>query len=73
MAANEPERQPINVVLPPEPPNLTPGAARALLRILVKAYEKQAADEDSSFAVTRRLRRRPGRSHAIGQGLADLW
>ena len=29
--------------------------------------------DDSSFAVTRRLRRRPGRSHAIGQGLADLW
>lgn len=48
MAANEPERQPINVVLPLEPPNLTPGAARALLRILVKAYEKQAAGEDEA-------------------------
>jgi hypothetical protein len=30
------------VVLPPEPPELTPGAARALLKILVKAYEQQA-------------------------------
>ena len=30
------------MVLPPEPPELTPGAARALLRILVKANGQQA-------------------------------
>ena len=34
----------MTVILSPEPPALTPGAARALLRILVKAYEKQTED-----------------------------
>ena len=29
--------EPVTVILPPEPPRLTPGAARALLQILVKA------------------------------------
>jgi hypothetical protein len=28
------------VVLPDEPPRLTPGAARALLRILLKAHDQ---------------------------------
>jgi hypothetical protein len=30
----------IRVVLPDEPPRLTPGAAAALLRILIKAYDQ---------------------------------
>jgi hypothetical protein len=30
------------VVLPAEPPQLTPGAARALLRILLKAHARLA-------------------------------
>jgi hypothetical protein len=34
------------VVLPDEPPPLTPGAARALLRILLKAYEQIAETDD---------------------------
>jgi hypothetical protein len=37
----EPGRESVKVVLPGEPPALTPGAAQVLLRILVKAYEKQ--------------------------------
>lgn len=45
MAERDAERQPIKVILPPESPALTPGAARVLLRILVKAYEKQINDE----------------------------
>ena len=53
MADNDAGRQPIEVVLPPEPPRLTPGAARALLRILVKAAEKQAVDGDQSSALVR--------------------
>jgi hypothetical protein len=32
--------RPISVELPEEPPRLTPGAARALLRILLKAYDR---------------------------------
>jgi hypothetical protein len=32
------------VVLPDEPPTLTPAAARALLRVLLKAYAAQTAD-----------------------------
>ena len=43
MADSDSRREPIRVVLPPEPPELTPSAARALLRILVKAYEQQQA------------------------------
>jgi hypothetical protein len=42
MADSDSRREPIKVVLPSEPPELTPGAARALLKILVKAHEKQA-------------------------------
>ena len=36
------------------------------------AEVSDALGPGSSFAVTRRLRRRPGRSRAIGRGLADL-
>jgi hypothetical protein len=36
----------IRVVLPDEPPRLTPGAAAALLRILIKAHD-QLAETDN--------------------------
>jgi hypothetical protein len=36
-------RRPVRVVLPDEPPRLTPAAARALLRVLVKAQAAQQA------------------------------
>jgi hypothetical protein len=36
----EPPDDAIRVVLPDEPPRLTPGAARALLRILLKAHDQ---------------------------------
>lgn len=35
----------IRVILPEEPPRLTPGAARALLRILVKAHARLAEQD----------------------------
>jgi hypothetical protein len=35
------------VVLPDEPPRLTPGAATALLRVLLKAHDR-LADNDTS-------------------------
>jgi len=38
-------RRPVRVVLPPEPPQLTPAAARALLRILLDAAAKTDAPE----------------------------
>ena len=34
-------RRPVRVVLPDEPPQLTPAAARALLRVLLKAHAAQ--------------------------------
>jgi hypothetical protein len=40
----EPGRESVKVVLPGEPPALTTLAAQALLRILVKAWEKQEGD-----------------------------
>ena len=40
----EPGRESVKVVLPGEPPALTPGAAQVLLRILVKAWEQQEGD-----------------------------
>ncbi len=43
MANSDSRGKPIKVILPPEPPELTPAAARALLRVLVKAYERQQA------------------------------
>jgi hypothetical protein len=36
-------RRPVRVVLPDEPPTLTPAAARALLRVLLKAHAAQTA------------------------------
>lgn len=41
MADSDTPRQSATVVLPAEPSTLTPSAARALLRILVKAREEQ--------------------------------
>jgi hypothetical protein len=38
-------RRPVRVVLPEEPPTLTTAAARALLRVLLKAYEAQRHEE----------------------------
>jgi hypothetical protein len=38
-------RRPVRVVLPDEPPTLTPVAARALLRVLLKAHAAQAAEQ----------------------------
>jgi hypothetical protein len=35
------DEKPLRVVLPDEPPRLTPGAARLLLRILLKASTNQ--------------------------------
>jgi hypothetical protein len=37
-------RRPVRVVLPDEPPTLTPAAARVLLRVLLKAHAAQTAD-----------------------------
>lgn len=38
-----PRENAVRVVLPDEPPRLTPGAAQALLRILIKAHDRLAA------------------------------
>jgi len=51
------KRPPVKVILPEEPPELTPAAARAPLKILMKAYEEQVAKEGRSGA-------RPERSAA---------
>lgn len=45
MTKHGPERDEITVILPDEPPQLNPEAARALLKILLKAYEKQFGHE----------------------------
>jgi hypothetical protein len=45
MVTDSPNKIGVTVILPPEPPALTPEAARILLRILVEASEKQAADK----------------------------
>lgn len=45
MAKPRPEREEITVILPPEPPKLNPEAARVLLRIMLKAYEKEFGHE----------------------------
>lgn len=42
-----PEADAVRVVMPDEPPRLTPGAAKALLRILLKAHDKLTAGEPS--------------------------
>jgi hypothetical protein len=41
------ETDAIRVVLPDEPPHLTPGAAVPLLRILLKAYEELNDEGDA--------------------------
>ena len=45
MADSDSRRKPIEVILPPEPPELTPAAARALLKVLVKAYERSRLEK----------------------------
>ncbi len=45
MAKDSPKQDRVTVILPPEPPALTPEAARILLRILMEASEKQASDK----------------------------
>lgn len=52
MAKRKAERDEITVILPPEPPELNPGAARALLRILLKAHEKQFGSSKTGTAET---------------------
>ena len=47
MAKSGTRRDEITVILSPEPPELNPEAARVLLRILLKAYEKQFGHEYS--------------------------
>lgn len=47
MTKHEAERDPITVILPPEPPELNPEAARVLLRILLKAYEEQFGSSET--------------------------
>jgi hypothetical protein len=42
-------RRPVRVILPDEPPRLTPAAARALLRVLLKAH---AAQNDEQAATS---------------------
>jgi hypothetical protein len=55
--------QPVTLTLPPEPPELTPGLARVLLRNLVKAYEKQLAEEGEADAAPG-----PGTSRGLTTG-----
>jgi hypothetical protein len=50
MAKSGTGRDEITVILPPEPPELNPEAACVLLRILLKAYEKQFGHEFSPAA-----------------------
>jgi hypothetical protein len=42
----------IHVILPAEPPRLTPGAARALLRVLVKAHARLKGQDQHEGAAT---------------------
>jgi hypothetical protein len=46
MSDSSASRQRSKVILPAEPPALTPAAARVLPRILLDAYEKQRAAKD---------------------------
>jgi hypothetical protein len=39
-------RRPVRVILPDEPPTLTPAAARALLRVLLKAHTRHQRKEN---------------------------
>ena len=44
--------EPVRVLLPDEPPRLTPAAARALLRVLVKAHAAQTAKQEGDQQMT---------------------
>jgi hypothetical protein len=44
----KPGTQQVRLVLPAEPPPLSPGAARALLRILVKAHAQLTETDDQT-------------------------
>jgi len=66
--------QPVTVTLPPEPPVLTPGPARALPRILAKARamwgraagNRRASGDPGAFAgIDARPARYPPRSHRL--------
>jgi hypothetical protein len=46
--------EPIRVLLPDEPPRLTPAAARALLRILLKAHAKKGNEMTETLATERK-------------------
>jgi hypothetical protein len=41
-------RRPVRVILPDEPPTLTPVTARALLRVLLKAHATQTAQQTTT-------------------------
>jgi hypothetical protein len=47
-------RRPVRMVLPDEPPALPPAAARALLRILLKAHAAQQGDQETGRPATGR-------------------
>jgi hypothetical protein len=44
--SHDDSRRPVRLALPAEPPELTPAAARALLRILIKAHTAQGGDRE---------------------------
>lgn len=46
------DQEDIHVILPAEPPRLTPGAARALLRVLVKAHDRLKDQDRREGAAT---------------------
>jgi hypothetical protein len=52
MAKSGAGREEITVVLPLEPPELNPEAASVLLRILLKAYDKQCASDADGHTET---------------------
>ena len=45
-----PDKDAVRVILPDEPPRLTPGAAQALLRILLKAHARLSDDATTEGA-----------------------
>jgi hypothetical protein len=48
------KRPPVRVTFPEEPPELTPAAAQALLKTLMKTYEEQITNEGRSGARLKR-------------------
>lgn len=46
MHPNQPQNARLHIELPDEPPQLTPEAARVLLRILLKAADKQKREAE---------------------------